>query len=105
MTALIITFITAHLGVLLGLLTGAGGVLFGLFRHQQAKTATAQAAQVKAEAQQQVAAQQVAETQANADAQKAGSAAAVVRTDIDNQVAATPPSEVHDELQNWTRGS
>lgn len=88
------------------LLSGAvalGGVVFGMFRHQQAKTATAQADAAKAQAGQQVAAQQVAETQANADAQKAGSDAAAARTDIDNAVAAQPTDEVRNELQDWTR--
>jgi hypothetical protein len=85
------------------LVLGALGILFGLFRHQQAKTATAQADAVKAQAGQQVAAQQVAETQANADAQKAGSDAAAVRTDIDNTIAAQPTDEVRNELQDWTR--
>lgn len=82
---------------------GALGIAFGLFRHQQAKTATAQANEAKAQAGQQIAAQQVAETQANADAQKAGSDAAKARTDIDNDVAAKPANEVKSELQNWTR--
>lgn len=88
------------------ILSGAvalGGVVFGMFRHQQAKVATAQADAVKAQAGQQVAVQQIAETQANADAQKAGSDAANARTDIDNDVAAKPAKEVRNELQNWTR--
>jgi len=80
-----------------------GGVVFGLFRHQQAKVATAQADAVKAQAAQQVAAQQVAETQANADAQKAGSDAAATRAAVDNAVAAQPANEVRHDLQNWTR--
>ncbi len=84
-------------------LLAAAGVLFGLFRHQQARVATAQASEVKAQAGQQVAAQQVAETQANADAQKAGSDAAAARTDVDNAIAAKPTDEVRNELQDWTR--
>jgi hypothetical protein len=36
-------FIAAHFAAILGLLGGAGGILFGLFKHQQAKAATAQA--------------------------------------------------------------
>jgi uncharacterized protein YpuA (DUF1002 family) len=79
------------------------GVVFGMFRSQQAKAATAQADAAKAQAGQQVADQQVAETQANADAQKAGSDAAAARTDIDNAVAAKPADEVRNDLQNWTR--
>ena len=85
------------------LVLGVLGILFGLFRHQQAKVATAQADAAKAQAGQQVAAQQVAETQANADAQKAGSDAAAARTDIDNTIAAQPTDEVRNELQDWTR--
>jgi hypothetical protein len=84
-------------------LLGALGLAFGLFRHQQAKTATAQADAAKAQAGQQVAVQQVAEAQANADAQKAGSDAAAARTAVDNAVAAKPADEVRNELQNWTR--
>lgn len=84
-------------------LVALSGVVFGLFRHQQAKVATAQADAVKAQAGQQIAAQQVAETQANADAQKAGSDATAARVAIDNAVAAKPVDEVRNELQNWTR--
>lgn len=88
------------------LLSGAvalGGIVFGMFRVQQAKTSTAQADAIKAQAGQQIAAQQIAETQANADAQKAGSDSAAGRTDIDNAVAAKPADEVRNDLQNWTR--
>lgn len=84
-------------------LLGAFGIAFGLFRHQQAKTATAQADAVKAQANQQVAVQQIAEVQANADAQKAGSNAAKARAEIDNDVAAKPADEVRNELDQWTR--
>jgi hypothetical protein len=88
---------------LLSAAVALGGVVFGAFRHQQAKVATAEADAVKAQAGQQVAAQQVAETQANAEAQKAGSDAAAARTEIDNAVAAKPVDEVRNDLQNWTR--
>ncbi|WP_244119057.1 hypothetical protein [Burkholderia gladioli] len=101
---LIATFIAAHAGTLLGLLAGAVGVIFGLFRHQQAKATTAAADQKVAEAQTQVAQQQTADAQANATAAQAGGDAAAARTQIDSDVAAKPAQEVKDELQNdWTR--
>lgn len=84
-------------------LLALAGIVFGAFRHQQAKTITAQAGQKVAEAQQQVSAEQAAEARANADAQKSGSDAAAARSGIENQLAAQPADEVRNELQDWTR--
>lgn len=85
-------------------LLALAGAIFGAFRHQQAKTAAAQANQKVAQAQQQVSEQRAAEAQANEAAQKAGSDAATARTDIENQIATQPKDEVRNELDKWTRG-
>ena len=65
---LIVSFLVAHLGAIIGLLVGASGVVFGMFRHQQANAATDKAAATVAQAQQQVAVtgQQVAQQNAQA---------------------------------------
>ena len=49
-TTIILDFITAHMGTLLGLLAAGLGCVFGAVRHQQAKAATAQASAVIAQA-------------------------------------------------------
>lgn len=99
---LIATFLAAHADALLGLLTGVAGVIFGLFRHQQAKATRAAADQKVAEAQTQVAQQQTAEAQANATAAQAGGDAAAARTQIESDVAGEPVQEVRNDLQDWT---
>lgn len=103
MTALIVAFITAHIGAIVGGVTTLGAALWAVFERKGAQTVKAQAAQSVADAQKQVAQVQTSEAQANADAQKAGSDAAAARTQIDNDTAAESPTEVRNELQNWTR--
>ncbi|WP_186249157.1 MULTISPECIES: hypothetical protein [unclassified Burkholderia] len=99
---------TAILPLLLKLgpwLIAGAGVLFGLFRHQQAKADIAAAKAQGAAADAKVAQAQTADAQANAAAQAAASDAGAARTSADSQIAGMPASEVHDELQDWTRGS
>jgi len=84
-------------------LLGAAGVVFGLFRHQQAKTATAQADEAKAAATAQVRTQQVAEAQANTNAAQAGAAANQTAVETHNDVAAQTPAEVKNALDAWTK--
>ena len=77
----------------------AGGVLFGMFRHQQAKTATAQADQRVAEADAKVARNNAALAQANQAGAQAGADNAKVRRDEDAAADAVPDANrvLHDE--------
>ncbi|WP_412021550.1 hypothetical protein [Burkholderia cepacia] len=88
---LIVSFLVAHLGAILGLLAGASGVLFGMFRHQQAKTATAKAAAQVAQADAWVAA-------GNAAAAQAGQQAVVAAAAAQQQAAVTPDSDIDARL-------
>jgi len=89
----------------------AMGALIGFARHQQAKTAAAQAQQKVAEAQAMVeqAKTQMAEVlageaQANAAAARAGADASKERTNVENDVAALPAGSAADELRDdWSR--
>lgn len=88
---LIVAFVTAHLGLILGAITGAAGVIWGAFRHQQANAAisgaqatVASAKQAQAEAQ--AAAQaHAAQALTNAD-QAQADAAKVPDADLDSQL-------------------
>ncbi|ALJ98710.1 MULTISPECIES: hypothetical protein [Burkholderia] len=92
-------------------LLAAAGVLFGMFRHQQARAVTAQAGQKAAEAQataaaarEQVAQSANAEAQANADAAQAGAAAAKERSDAETNVGALPAGGAEQQLRDgWSR--
>ncbi|WP_186130184.1 hypothetical protein [Burkholderia gladioli] len=100
---MIAAFLAAHAGALIGLIAGAAGIVFGLFRHQQAKATTAAADQKVAEAHAQVAQQQTADAQANSTAAQAGSDAAAARTATDGAVSGMTTEEVKDALDSWTR--
>ena len=84
-------------------LLAAAGVVFGLFRHQQAKVDSAAADQKVAAANAQIAQSQTAEAQASVTALQAGSDAATARANVDSDVAGMAAQEVRDELQDWTR--
>jgi sRNA-binding protein len=84
-------------------LLGLAGIVFGLFRHQQAKTATAQADEAKAAATAQIRTAQVSEAQANTKAAQSGAAAQAARIAADNAAAAQSPQEVKNALDPWTR--
>lgn len=88
---LIVAFIVAHLGAIIGATLGLGGVLFGAFRHQQAKAATSNAAAVVAKSNAAVAA-------GNAAASEAGQTATANRVAADQQAAAVPDSALDAEL-------
>jgi hypothetical protein len=85
--------------------------VFGFTRHQQAKTATAQAQQKVAEAQSaveqaktQTAEVRDGEAQANAAAARAGAEASKERTHVENDVAALPAGAAAIELRDeWSR--
>ncbi|WP_104655099.1 hypothetical protein [Ralstonia insidiosa] len=83
-------------------LLAGGGVLFGMFRHQQAKTATAHADQKVAEADAKVAQNDAALAQANQAGAQAGADNAKVRHDEDDTAGALPDANrvLHDE---WGR--
>ncbi|MBU9196032.1 hypothetical protein MJS38_14740 [Burkholderia gladioli] len=100
---MIAAFLAAHAGALIGLIAGAAGIIFGLFRHQQAKATTAAADQKVAEAQAQVAKQQTADAQANTTAAQAGSDATAARTATESVVSGMSTEEVKDALDPWTR--
>ncbi|VWB70721.1 hypothetical protein [Burkholderia lata] len=86
-------------------LLAVAGILFGLFRHQQAKADSAAAKAQGAAADEKIAQAQMADAQASEAAQAAANDAGAARTSADSQVAAMPASEVRNELQDWTRGS
>lgn len=100
MITLIVTFLVAHAGALLGLMAGGVGILFGVFSHKSAQTTKAKADASVAQANQQVAAagQQVAQENAQAaqaqtdaieNAQSAQQAAGLATAStIDQQLAA-----------------
>ncbi|MDN7893034.1 hypothetical protein QZM93_30985 [Burkholderia cepacia] len=72
-------------------LLAAAGVLFGMFRHQQAAAATAKAAATVAQAQATVDA-------GNAAAAQVGQQAAAAAADAQQQAAATPNSDLDARL-------
>ncbi|ANA34294.1 hypothetical protein [Ralstonia mannitolilytica] len=77
----------------------AAGVLFGMFRHQQAKTATAKADQKAAEANARAAQNDAALAKANETAAQAGADNAKVRQNEDATAGALPDANrvLHDE--------
>ncbi|WP_250451226.1 hypothetical protein [Caballeronia sp. ATUFL_M2_KS44] len=83
---------------ILGGLGLAGGILFGSFRHQQAKSATADAAAAKADAARAVAQKQSEVDQANAAAAAAGQQAVVNRAAADQTAASTAREDLDAEL-------
>lgn len=80
-------------------LMAALGVLFGIFRHQQASTATAKANQKAAEADARAAQIDASLAKANETAAQAGADNAKVRRDEDNTAGALPDADrvLHDE--------
>ncbi|CAG9177800.1 hypothetical protein [Cupriavidus pampae] len=85
-------------------LLGVAGVVFAAFRHQQASTATAKAAQREAEADAKVAQIERTEGEADATAARAQVNAVKERTNVENEIAAGPAGESADRLRNdWSR--
>lgn len=85
-------------------LLAALGVLFGMFRHQQASTATAKANQKVAEADARAAQNDAVAAQANEAAAQTGAAAVKERTDVENQIASAPAGESARILRDdWSR--
>lgn len=83
---------------------GLLGILFGMFRRQQAKTATAEAGQKIAQAQAMTATVQKSEAEANATAAQAGADAAQERANVESNVASGKPGAAADELRSqWSR--
>lgn len=102
--SLIVAFLVAHIGTILGGLVGAGGVIFGMFRHQQAKAATAAAGEQVAQANQKVADNQNAEAQANAAAAQAGAKAVSGASNAQSDVDALPDGGAASQLlDEWSR--
>jgi len=107
----ILGFIAAHFGAILGAVLAAAGVLYGFVRGKGADAKVAQAGQAAAVAQATAAAakQQVAETrdaeaQANAAAAQAGAQASKERANVENDVVALPAGSAADQLRNeWSR--
>ena len=89
------TFITALLsklnwGAIVGIFAGIAGVVFGLFRNQQAKTATAEAKRAVAE-------KTAAVEKGNAAASLAATKAVSAATQAANEVSRIPDSELDKE--------
>lgn len=80
-------------------LLAGGGVLFGMFRHQQAKSAEAAANQKVAQADEHAAQVDAVQAKANEDAARAGADNVKVRRDADNAADAVPDANrvLHDE--------
>lgn len=79
-------------------------IVFGMFRHQQAKTASAKADQATAEAQAKVSAVESATAKANEQAAQAGAAAVKERENVENDIAAGKPGDAAQQLRNdWSR--
>lgn len=76
----------------------AGGILFGSFRHQQAKAATSDAEKVKAAAAATVAEKQSQVDQANAAASAAGEQAVVNRSQADKTAASATADDIDAQL-------
>lgn len=108
---LIIGFIVSHLGVIIGGIAAAAGVLFGFVKGKQADTKVAQAGQAAAQAQADAASARVeaaqtnnAEAQANAAAAQAGAQATRERNDVENDVRALPAGGAAEQLRDdWAR--
>jgi hypothetical protein len=73
-------------------IAAAAGILFGMFRHQQAKAATAKAAASVAQA-------QVSVAQGNAAAALAGQRDVANKAEADQQAAAIPDANLDAQLQ------
>lgn len=85
-------------------LIAALGFLFGMFRHQQASTATAKANQKAAEADTRAAQNDAALAKANETAAQAGAAAVKERENVENDIAAGKPGDAAQQLHNdWSR--
>jgi hypothetical protein len=85
-------------------LIAAVGVIFGMFRHQQAKATSADAGRKVAEAQTVVAQVTASAAKSNADAAQAGAAAIKERTNVENEIAAMPAGGAAERLRNdWSR--
>ncbi|BBP95982.1 hypothetical protein BSFA1_11110 [Burkholderia sp. SFA1] len=76
----------------------AAGILFGSFRHQQAKAATADAEAAKADAARAVAQKQSEVDQSNAAASAAGEQAVVNRAAADEQAASAARDDIDAQL-------
>jgi hypothetical protein len=88
------------IATIIAALVGLAGVIFGLFKHQAAKIATADAATAKANEQSAIDKLNAvaADQQAVQQAQAKITTATQGRTDIDAQTAAKSDDEVQDEL-------
>lgn len=85
-------------------LVGVAGVVFAAFRHQQASTATAKAAQREAEADAKVARIEKSEAEADAVAGRAQANAMKERTNVENEVSAGAAGDSGDRLRSdWSR--
>lgn len=95
---LILAFIAAHLGWLVGLFGVAASGLYAYVSKQKSNSVVAQAGQAVAQAQTQVANERASDATANQVAAQAGSTAATDRTAIDADIAAKSPTEVQSEI-------
>lgn len=85
-------------------LVGLAGVVFAAFRHQQASTATAKAAQREAEADAKVARVEKTESEADAAAARAQADAVEERANVENEIATGAAGESADRLRSdWSR--
>jgi hypothetical protein len=84
-------------------LLAAGGVIFGLFRHQQAKSTAAQAEQKVAEAETRAARNDAALAQANQAGAEAAAEAVKERTDVENETASLDHAALDERLRRWER--
>lgn len=98
------TSLIAALAEVWPFLLAAAGVVFGLFRNQQARTTAAKAKQNEAEAEAKVSAVEKSEAEANAIAAREGAHAFKERTDVESEIAAMPDGDAAQRLRDeWSR--
>ncbi|WP_191623282.1 hypothetical protein [Pandoraea fibrosis] len=85
---------------------GTLGILFGIFRHQQAKTSTAIADKEKAQTEAKVSNMEATIAMANEKAVQAGAAAAKERANVENSIASGKSGDslrVRRRRNDWSR--
>lgn len=98
------TAVLAILAKVWPFLLAAGGVIFGMFRHQQAAKTEAQAKQRQAEADAHEAKVDAIQAKANEDAAQAGADAVKERTNVENDIDAGQPGDAARRLRDqWSR--
>lgn len=100
---IIVAFIMAHLGVILGGITTAGAAIWAIFERKDAQTVKAQAAATVAQSQQQVAQTQTAVAQSNEAVAQSIAADVQMANDVDEATATMSHEEIQHEVDSLRR--